>query len=322
MTACTLIGLLLLPGLAGCNSSSEPISKVGILTLLPAMEQIITGFKDGMIEQGYEEGKNIEYVYQGPANDVSKLDAQAQQLVASNVDVIISVTTPGSQAAQHAVQGTDIPIVFIAVTDPIVAGLVTDLNTHSENITGILAGAKGSQSEGRRLEIFLQVAPGIKTLYLPFNPGDAAAMENVNAVRDAANTLGVSFIEAPIQTEEDALNATTPPDSVDAVFLPSDRLVGSVISQFISEANKKNLPTSLNNPVGLESGALMAYGPDFETMGKQGARLTSQILKGVSARELPVEVPDLLLGINLMTANLIHLEVPDEILRAAPIILR
>jgi len=296
---------------------------MGIITLLPAMEPIVTGLKLELANQGYTEGKNINYVYTGPANEVDKLDAQAKNLMDAKVDIIVAVTTPGSQAAQKVVAGTNIPIVFIAVTDPIVAGLVSDLNNHEENITGILAGAKGSQSEGRRLEIFLQVVPGMKSLYMPFNPDDPAALQNVKAARDAAEVLNISLVEAPARNEEEALKVLTPPEDVDGVFLPSDRLIGSVIDKFVSAANEKKLPTSLNNPVGLESaGALMAYGPDFETMGKQGARLAVQILMGVPASNLPVEVPELLVGLNLRTAELIGLELPDETLRLASIILR
>ena len=316
-----LVFILVSVNLTGC-SSNKKIHKVGILTLLSAMDPIVTGFKSGMVERGYTEGDTIEYFYYGPANEVGNLDAQAQQLIDNDVELIVAVTTPGAQAAQRAVQGTGIPVVFIAVTDPIASGLVTDLSNHPENITGILAGAKSAQSDGRRLEIFLQVVPGVKMLYMPFNPDDPAAMESVNAIRSAANTLGVTLIEAPIHNEEEALNALTPPEQVDGVFLPNDRLVGSVIDKFLTEANKQKLPTSLNNPAGLSSGALLAYGPDFTSMGEQAARLTSQIFTGTSASDLPVEVPDLFIGLNLQIAELIDLHLPDEIIRLASIIVR
>jgi len=295
---------------------------MGILTLLPAMEPIVIGLKEGMESQGYVEGDDIEYIYNGPANEVGNLDAHASQLVEANVDIIVAVTTPGAQAAQRAVDGTDIPIVFIAVTDPIAAELVTDLGTHEENITGILAGAKASVSEGRRLEIFVQMIPSMQTLYLPFNPDDPAAKESVIVIREAGSTLGISFVDAPVHNEEEALAATIPPNNVDGVFLPSDRLIGSVIEAFIKEANTANLPTTLNNPAGLELGALMAYGPDFETMGQQGARLASQVLMGSPAGSLPVEVPELLIGLNLATAEKIDLYLSDEIIRLANIITR
>lgn len=317
-----MVGMALILSITGCQPTPQPTTTIGILTLLPAMEQIVVGFKEGMTEQGYVEGKNVNYIYAGAANEVEKLDVQVQELVKANVDIIISVTTPGAQSAQRAIQGTDIPLVFIAVTDPIVAGLVQDLNKHEENITGILAGGKGSQSEGRRLELFRQLAPEMKTLYLPFNPDDPAAMENVKAVRGAAESLSINLIEREVRSKEEALAAVVPAEGVNGVFLPNDRLIGSVIADFIKAANERNLPTSLNNPVGLESGALMAYGPDFKTMGKQGARLVNQIIQGISASELPVEVPELLMGINLKTAKLINLPVSDEMLGIAAIILR
>jgi len=317
------IGLIGSSVITGCQPAPKENINLGIITLIPAMEPIVTGFKQEMTDRGYVEGENINYQYTGPANDVDKLDTEAKKLVDAGVDIIVSVTTPGSQAAYKAVQNTPIPIVFIAVTDPIIAGLVTDLNNHEENITGILAGAKDSQSEGRRLEIFMQVVPGVQSLYLPFNPDDPAAMESVKAVHDAARVLNISLVEAPVRNEEEALKAITPPEGVDGVFLPNDRLIGSVIEQFVRTANENKLPTTLNNPVGLESaGALMAYGPDFETMGKQAARLVVQILKGVPATDLPIEVPELLIGLNLNTAELIGLKVPDEILRLATIVIR
>ena len=316
--------LLIFIGLANtaCFPKQNRELKIGILTLLPAMEPIVTGFKEGMEEQGYMDGVNISYIYDGPANEVDKLNSLAEKLVANNVNIILAVTTPGGQAAQRAVQGSDIPIVFVAVTDPVASGLVSDLNTHPENITGILAGTKSSLSEGRRLEVFLQVVPNIKSLYMPFNPDDPAAMESVESVRKAASLLGVSLVEKPVKDESQAIAATTPPEGVDGVFLPSDRLIGSMIENFIQEANAANLPTTLNNPAGLQLGALVAYGPDFESMGKQSARLTSQIISGVPASTLPVEVPDLLIGLNLSTAEKIGLELPDNIIRLASIIVR
>jgi len=96
---------------SGCQPAPAKTVNMGIITLLPAMEPIVTGLKLELENQGYTEGKNINYVYTGPANEVDKLDAQAKNLMDAKVDIIVAVTTPGSQAAQKVVAGTNIPII-------------------------------------------------------------------------------------------------------------------------------------------------------------------------------------------------------------------
>ena len=105
-------------------ATPAPTYTIGVVNLSPLQDGTLEGFKEGMAELGYVEGENITYLYEGATDDIGALDGIAQGLVEADVDLILSITTPATQAAQRATADNDIPIVFIPVTDPVGAGLV------------------------------------------------------------------------------------------------------------------------------------------------------------------------------------------------------
>src|SRR5512145_2630713 len=123
-TWCTLlVGFLLLNLLLiACESAAPKTYTIGVINFARTLEGTVNAFKEGMTELGYVEGKNVTYIYEGPVN-ADKLDAVAQGLVAAKVDLILALTTPATKAAQKATVNTDIPVVFIPVTDPVGAGV-------------------------------------------------------------------------------------------------------------------------------------------------------------------------------------------------------
>ena len=117
LTLC-LVSILLLPLLGGCG---ESVKKIGLSQVIthPALDAAREGILDALAAEGYVEGDNLEVNYQNSEGDGSLFASIAQQFVADKVDVIISIATPNSQAAIAATEGTDIPVVFTAVTDPV-----------------------------------------------------------------------------------------------------------------------------------------------------------------------------------------------------------
>ena len=152
-----IIGLLL----TGCGGAPKTKTyAIGVLNPSLNQEDTVKGFKEGMTELGYVEGQNVTYIYDGPVS-ADKLDVAAQDLVKAKVDLILSITTSATKAAQKATAGTDIAVVFIPVTDPVGAGVVAGLTKPGGNTTGVAT----STQEGKRLEWLLQVAPGKTNLY-------------------------------------------------------------------------------------------------------------------------------------------------------------
>ena len=311
-----LTGLLL----TACGGTAQAKTyTIGIVNLSANLEMVVDAFKEGMAELGYVEGENVSYIYEGPV-DVDKLDAVAQGLVEADVDLILAITTPATQAAQRATAGADIPVVFIPVTDPVGAGIVDSLTQPGGNTTGITY----SNQEGQRLGWLLQVVPTIEQVYIVYNPQDQSPVLALESVNEVAGKLGVEIITREASTPEEIAAAfDNTPQEADAIFFLPDSLINARQIDWFKMAIELKLPTSGPNVATVQEGTLTAYGIDLAVAARQeGARLADQILRGIKPADLPVEMAEFFSAINLETAEAIGLDIPDTILRQADIIIR
>ncbi|NJN54104.1 MAG: ABC transporter substrate-binding protein [Anaerolineae bacterium] len=297
-----------------------PVLHIGVVNLSPRLEPVLNGFKEGLAELGYVEGQNVTYMYAGPAENIESLDAHVQTLVDAEVDLIVSLSTPATQAAHRLTAVSGIPVVFGPVTDPIAAGVVQNVAHPGGNVTGVRL---GSESEAERLEWLLQAAPHIQQVYIPYNPDDASAASSVTAVSAAAQKLGITVIVREARTDSEITAAITHiPEEVDAILLPQDSLVAARIDDFAETAIMRQLPLSSPTDEQVERGALLSYSFQLHDLGVQMARLADQILQGADPADLPVETAHFFLTINLQTAEKINLELPDIVLQSANRIIR
>lgn len=313
------MALLKLILITGCTDRPK-IHTVGIINTVPVLDATITGFKEGMTQLGYIEGENITYRYAGPTVHMDKLDSVAQGLVAANVDLILSVTTMATKAVKKATAGSDLPVVFVPLTDPVGAGIVHSLRQPGGNMTGVTFGSQ----EGRRLEWLIQMVPDIKNLYVPYNPEDQSALLSLRTAREVAAKTNVELMTRKIRNPEELKNAIKNiPAQADAVFLLPDSLISAHLYDLIEAATGQKLPVSgANIDVVKTHEVLTSFGCDLILMGKQAARLTDQIFRGIKPADLPVESAEYNLAINLKVAKAIGLDIPDKILRLANIIVR
>ena len=311
-----LLGMVL----AACDNEKTKTYTVGVMNVVPALDQAFEGFQKGMTELGYIEGKNIRYIYDGPTTDMSELSAAAQTLLAAKVDLIFTITTPATIAVKQATAGTGLPAVFAIVTDPVGAGIVDSIQHPGGNITGVAFGIQ----EVRRLEWLVRIAPEIRHIYAPFNPKDQSPVSALKIVRNAATKLGVKLITREVHDPETLNDAVLNiPAEADAVFLLPDSLMTTRLTNMVTTATKRNLPVSAANVSNVRSDrVLTAFGMDQYLVGKQAARLADLIFRGAKPADLPVEIAEFFLAINLKTAKTIGLTIPNEILRQADVIIR
>ncbi|HCM27210.1 MAG TPA: hypothetical protein DIC34_11815 [Treponema sp.] len=303
-----------------CGNKEKQAYTVGVINVVPDLDQALEGFKEGMTELGYVEGKNIRYVYDGATTDMGKLPAVAQKLVAEKVDLILTMTTPATKAAQQATAGLELPVVFAVVTDPVGAGIVESLKHPGGNITGVVFGSQ----EERRFEWLIRIAPKIKQVYIPFNPKDQSPVLSLKAVRPMAEKLGIKLISIEVGDSaalDDAISNI--PSEADAIFNLPDSFVSARLPDLVAAANARKLPVSgANVTVVKNNDVLTSFGFDQHLAGKQAARLADQIFKGAKPADLPAEMVEFFLAINLKAAEAIGLSIPDTILRQANIIVR
>jgi putative ABC transport system substrate-binding protein len=306
--------------LISCKKKKIKTYSVGMINIVPDLDQTLAGFKEGMSELGYIEGKNINYIYSGPTTDMSKLPETARTLLAAGTDLIFSLTTPATLAAKKAAAGIGVPVLFAVVTDPLGAGIVKSIQRPEGNITGVMFGIQ----EARRLEWLLKIAPGTRKIYVPYNSKDKSPVLALKTIEKAAVTLDVTIIARKFHNPETLNNAILhiPPDA-DAVFLMPDSLLSTRLPDIVAAANRRKLPTSGSNISAIKSHEILtSYGFDQHRCGKQAARLAHQIFIGTAPSQLPVEMAEFFLGINLKVAKEIGLSIPEEILSQAAIIVR
>ena len=306
--------------LSGCGDTGQHETyTIGVVNLAAAFDPILEGFKTGMEEAGYKEGENVTYLYEGPAANPDALDEVLENLKSQDVDLVLTFGTTATLKAKQLLEGTDIPVIFGPVTDPVSAGIVTDLINPGGNITGIRTG----NPTPKRLEWLMAIAPDIKRIYVFNNPNDKSSAAAIEALAETASLYGVELVvrDAGNPEEIDA-GLSSIPEDVDAIFIPASAFYEAQISKFIDAANQRKLPLAAPATANVWTGALTSFGHDNIPLGKQASRMAVQILSGVKPSDLPIENADLFLAINLLAANTIGLNIPDEILRQADIIVR
>ncbi len=292
---------------------------IGVVQLTPVDTTTLQGFKQGMEELGYREGKDVVYLEAAPAGTIDLLEALIRHHLTAQPSLFFVSSTPATLAVKKLVGNSGIPVVFAPVNDPVGAGIVASLKAPGGNITGIRLPA----GDDLRLEWLTRIAPAVKRVYLPYNPADPSALASLELVRQAAAALGIELLTEKIRSGEAVSPALAAlPANIDAIFLPRDSTIESRIDDFTAAALKRRLPLCAPSLLQVEAGALFSYGFVHRQIGHQAARLADQILRGASPASLPVETAESQLAINLLTARAIGLSIPGEILRQAEYVIR
>jgi putative ABC transport system substrate-binding protein len=318
-----LVALGLTAGeLIGREIGAQPARpvKIGALTESWGPTPAVVGVRDGLQELGYRENEHFVLGVRFTEGKAADLPAAARDLVRRGVDIIVTTESPGStKAAQAATK--EIPIVFIGSGDPVGLGLVQSFARPGGNMTGIAD--LDAELAPKRLQIFQELIPGLKRILVPYDVTNPDAVAHVGLHREAAGHLGLTLVERPVRTEDEARAAITGArkGEVDGIF--SLRFLSLNIPGFILEVAPRGvLPTMFHVPFFVERGGLISYSANTHALGKQAARLVDKIIKGAKPADIPVERPTTFeLVINLKTANALGLTVsPSLLLRADRVI--
>jgi putative ABC transport system substrate-binding protein len=313
------VAVLLAP-LAGEAQHAATIPRIGLLfpTSLsdPRTPRFLEAFRQGLRELGYAEGQNIAIESRFAEGKWDQLPGLAAELVRVKVDVIVTYTTPATQAAKQAT-GT-IPIVVAAVIDPVAAGLVASLARPGGNITGL--SQMVPELVGKQLEVLKEVAPKISRVAILSNPANPAHALAIRDVKVAARSLGVQLqlLEARGPSEIESAFAAMTIERAGAVILLVDSMLIDHRTRIADLAARRRLPTVSATIETAEAGGLMAYGPSVRDMFRRAAAYVDKILKGAKPADLPIEQPTKFeLVINLRTARALGLTIPQSVLLRA-----
>jgi len=287
--------------------------KIGALTESWGPTPMIVGLRDGLRDLGYREDEHFALGVRFTEGKAGELPAAAGDLVRHQVDII--VTTESGNAAMAAQAATSkIPIVFIGSGDPVGQGLVQSFARPGGNITGV--SDLDAELVPKRMQLFSELVPGLKRILVPYDVTNAQAVAQIAVHREAARQLGLTLVEKPLRSEEEARTTILGlrKGAADGIF--SLRFLSLNISGFILEiAPHGPLPTMFHVPFFVERGGLASYSANTYELGKQGARLVDKILNGAKPADLPVEQPTKFeFVLNLKTAKALGLNISQSVL--------
>lgn len=282
-----------------------------------ALEADLVGaFRDGLRELGYEVGRNIIIEYCWANGNYERFPALVAELIAAKVDVIVTAGTPAALAVKKAT--STLPLVMVAVGDPVGTGLVPSLAHPGGNLTGLSSIAP--DLEGKRLGILREVVPTLSHVAVLFNSLNPFHIVSMRNARAAAQTMGIKLQQHDIRESEDldGVFAAIRDERPDALLILADRVFLHNRQRMIDFTAEQRLPNVNAYKELVEAGGLMSYGPSYEDMHKRAAIYVDKILKGAKPADLPIEQPSkFTFIINLKAARTLGLTVPPTLLAQA-----
>ena len=322
MTKTFLLSILVVVAQVAVGAMAEAqqpakIPRIGfLLASSPGPDPRIEGFRQGLRELGYSEGKNIaiEWRYgKGQEELVPKLAAELAQL---NVEILVTDGTNVTRAAMNATK--TIPIVMASDADPVGNGFVASLARPGGNVTGLVNLLAGLS--GKRLEILKEAVPGLLRVGILWNPENPSSVSGFKETQEAARALAMQLQSLEVRGAEDFSSAFQVATKAQARALTvlSDSLMFSNRRRLLELASKNKLPTMHTQGLWVDAGALMSYGTNFPDLYRRAAIYVDKILRGTKPADLPVERPiKFEFIINLKTAKQIGLTIPPNVLARA-----
>ena len=319
----TLAGGLLAAPLAVEGQQARSVPRVGYLFSFTPAEgrHLWEACRQGLRQLGYVEGQNIALESRWADGRHERLPELAADLVRLKVDVIVSSATPASRAAKAAT--SSIPIVIVAVGEPVKVGLIASLARPGGNVTGL--SLLTTELSGERLELLGQVVRTMSRVAILMNPDNPVTTVFLEETRIAAQKLGaqLQLLEARNPREIEQVLDAAAGERAAGLIVFDDPVLWSHRKQVVALAAKRRLPAMYGFREFVDEGGLMSYGPDRVDHYRRTAVYVDKILKGAKPGDLPVEQPTKFeLVINLKTAKTLGLTIPPSLLLRADEVIR
>jgi len=281
----------------------------------PALDAVLQGFQDYLKEKGID----VQYNVHNAQANMGTATQIAQQMIGEKADLLVAIATPSAQTCAQALSKAPAdmkrPFLFTAVTDPVAAGLVKDLQKPTGGITGV----SDLLPIEKHIKMVLAYDKNIKKLGLLYNAGEANSKATIASIKALSSSLGFETVEATASKTADVYQAAKSlVGRVDAVFIPTDNTIVSALESVIKVGVQNKLPIFAADVDSVKRGAVAAMGFDYYKHGYQTGALAEKILAGVKPEDIPVEFQeDLQLHINAKYSELMGLIPPEALLKQA-----
>lgn len=281
-TLLAMSAALLLAACGNKESKKDTQKTIGVLQIVqhPSLDAAYEGFKEGLKEGGYTEGKNVKFDYQNAQNNQDNLKSMSEKLVKEKADLLLGIATPSAQSLANETQ--DIPIVITAVTDPVAAKLAKSLKKPGTNVTGTnVTGTTDMVPIDKQIELLLSIVKDAKTIGIMYNSGEANSKIQADLAEKALKKANVKVKVLTANTTNDVQQVTTSlAKDVDGIYIPTDNTFASAAAVIGEVAKQTKTPIVAGSVEQVETGGLATYGIDYKELGKQTGLMAAKILDG------------------------------------------
>jgi putative tryptophan/tyrosine transport system substrate-binding protein len=272
----------------------------------------LPGFRRGLSETGYTEGRNVVIEYRRAEEQLARLPALAAELVGRQVSLIVAAGSPVVALAAKSATAS-IPIIFDNSADPVQLGLVVSLSRPGGNITGVTT--VSAELEAKRVGLLRELVPSATSIAVLVNPTRPGVDAQLTQAQEAARRLGLTLHILQVSSEQDLDAAFVKLNQLraNALMITADALFTDRRDQIIALTKRHSVPTIFQFREFAVSGGLMSYGPEFGESYRQTGILAGRILRGEKPADLPVIQPTKFeLVINRRTAKSLGIDVPTS----------
>ena len=315
--ALLVVGVLFVSQRQETSSSSEDkVVKIGILQFVThdALDEIERGIEDGLADAGYE-GSNVELTVLNAEADQSKIQTMSKKLVDDGNDVVIGIATPAAQGLASAT--SDIPVIMGAISDPVGAKLVKNLEEPEGNVTGVSNHVPHAQT----VELIQTITPDAKTIGVLYASSEDNSVSQVKEFTQYAEEAGLTVVEYAVpSTNEITTTMSVMTGKVDAIFVPQDNTIASAFPTVVTAANAAKIPVYSSVDTMVKQGSIASVAQSQYDLGLETAKIAVKILAGKKVSEVPVKVVDTgVPTVNLKAAKELGITIPDSLLEEADI---
>lgn len=292
----------------------KPIVAITQIAPHPSLDAIRQGILDELADQK----QLVEIVYENAQGNISLAAQIAQKFVSLDPKVIVSISTPSTQAVYNAAQKYNIPVVFSAVSDPVAAKLIDKITKTGPGITGVCDFSPVEQ----QIDLILTLQPNLKKLGVLFNAAESNSIAVIEKLEIVATAHNIELIKvAAANTQEVGTAAASLLGKVEAIYFPNDNTIASALESVIKVVDS-NIPIYASDPQSVARGCIAAVAYGQYEIGRETGKILIKILNGATAESIPMQMLTKVdITLNQHAADKLKINFPQSVLDKNPIII-
>lgn len=311
--------------LAGCGNqtdvavqqSNEEVYKIGVAQYAdhPSLDNCREGFIQGLEEEGFTEGNNLELTVKSAQADDAMNTQIAQNFVNDDMDLVCGIATPTAMALYNACYEKEIPVIFNAVSDPVAANLAKSKTEAMPGITGV----SDELPVTEQLKLIRSVMPEAKKIGIIYTTSEANSVSTIETYKEQAGEYGFEIVARGVSNASEIPQAADVIlGEVDCITNLTDNTVVDNLPVVIEKANAANIPVFGSEEEQVGNGCIASAGIDYIELGKIAGKMAARVLKGENVADMPYEtITESKITVNEAVASALNVVIPSDILDSA-----